>query len=131
MSSSLKRSGSTTRWRKIREAVIQRDGGMCVICGEDEGLTVDHIHERQHGGGDDPHNLQTLCRRCHKAKSAQSHSGHKGQKGQIRLNRTSGGFFEGGRTPPTPPVLLSPRIGQNGHHRTGSSSDQTQSVSHG
>ena len=133
MSSSLKKSGSTTQWRKIRSLVIQRDGSMCVICGDDQDLTVDHIHERQHGGGDQLDNLQTLCHRCHKAKTAQ-----KGQKGQFRSNRTkngqndlNGGFFVGGRTPPTPPVLLSPQKGQNGHHRTGSDSALTESVSHG
>ena len=126
MTSSLKRSGSTTKWRKLREIVIRRDGGMCVICGDDERLTVDHIHERQHGGGDQLDNLQTLCQNCHKAKSGKS-----GQIGQNGQNTHRGGFFVGQGTPPTPPVLLSPQKGQIGHHRTGSSSARTESVSHG
>lgn len=111
MSSSLRKTGSTSTWRKIRKLVIFRDGGMCVICGETEGLQVDHIVERQHGGGDQMDNLQTLCQRCHKSKI--------------------GGLFYTVSTPPTPPVLLSPQKGQNGHDRTGSSSIKTESVSHG
>ena len=65
MSSALKRNGSTTRWRKLREQVLIRDGRMCVTCGADEGLQVDHIVERQHGGTDHMDNLQTLCETCH------------------------------------------------------------------
>jgi 5-methylcytosine-specific restriction endonuclease McrA len=110
MTSALKRSGSTTRWRKIRDEVLARDGWMCQRCGEDSNLEVDHITERQHGGDDQLENLQTLCRNCHKHKR--------------------GVFFERDRTPPTPPVLLSPQKGQIGHHRTGSSLIRTESVSH-
>lgn len=68
MSSALKRSGSTAKWRKIRETILIRDGRMCVICGSEEALQVDHIVERQHGGGDQLDNLQTLCAKCHKSK---------------------------------------------------------------
>lgn len=111
MSSALKRSGSTARWRKIRETILIRDGRMCVVCGSEEGLQVDHIVERQHGGGDHLDNLQTLCEICHKSKR--------------------GGLFYIAPTPPTPRVLLSPQKGQNGHHQTSSSSHKTESVSHG
>jgi hypothetical protein len=111
MSSALKRSGSTRKWREIRELVLARDGHLCQRCGAEGGLQVDHIHERQHGGDDSLDNLQTLCEICHKMKK--------------------GVFFERERTPPTPPVLLSPQKGQIGHHRTGSSLNQTESVSHG
>lgn len=111
MSSSLKRSGSTSRWRKIREQVLFRDGRMCIQCGSEDGLQVDHIVERQHGGGDQLDNLQTLCSTCHKSKV--------------------GGLFYTAPTPPTPPVLLSPQKGQIGHHQTSLSSLKTESVSHG
>lgn len=111
MSSSLKRSGSTSKWRKLREQVLFRDGRMCVICGADEKLQVDHIVERQHGGTDHMDNLQTLCETCHKSKT--------------------GGLFYNHGTPPTPPVLLSPKSGQIGHHQTSSSSISTESVAHG
>jgi len=37
------KNGSTSRWRKLRAAVIARDGGCCQYCGSEENLHVDHI----------------------------------------------------------------------------------------
>jgi len=68
--SSLKKTGSTTAWRKIRATVIARDQNSCVICGRDDiKLEVDHILERNRGGTDNLENLQTLCEICHKNKT--------------------------------------------------------------
>ena len=56
-------------WRAVREAIIERDGEICTMCGNrghhfDE-LEVHHIIPRSQDGSDHPHNLVTLCKRCH------------------------------------------------------------------
>ena len=61
--SALRSNGSTTQWRKLREIVIRRDGGMCQACGL-EGNHVDHIVPRRLGGDDSLNNLQLLCQNC-------------------------------------------------------------------
>ena len=67
MASALRDNGSTHKWRKIRERIIARDGGMCQMCGM-EGDSVDHIVPRSRGGGDEDFNLQLLCRSCNSGK---------------------------------------------------------------
>ena len=69
MSSALTRRGSTSRWRRIREAVLQRDRHICrkVVDGHLCGAyanTVGHIIRREHGGGDEPENLRAECELC-------------------------------------------------------------------
>ena len=85
MSSALSDSGSTSRWRKIRQRIVMRDGGVCQMCGM-EGDSVDHIVPRQAGGGDEDFNLQLLCRSCNSGKG--------------------GRVFSSVSTPPTLPVLF-------------------------
>ncbi|HEY3420510.1 MAG TPA: HNH endonuclease [Methanomassiliicoccales archaeon] len=59
-------------WRKLRNAVVERDRGVCQDCGRE--LThlpkwyteVHHIIPRIRGGGDHPANLKTLCIECHR-----------------------------------------------------------------
>lgn len=57
----------TARWKKLRKRIIERDGGVCVKCGSDYRLQVDHIIP--HNGSEelmwDEFNLQTLCAKCH------------------------------------------------------------------
>lgn len=53
-----------------RAAVLARDGMRCVKCGAEDGLQVDHIWPRVHGGGDEPENLQALCATCNTVKGA-------------------------------------------------------------
>lgn len=58
-------------WRKIRQAVIRRDGGRCVFCGA-PGNHVDHIDP---GGPHDLWNLRLLCQLHHMQRTAeQSHA---------------------------------------------------------
>lgn len=49
-----------------------RDGFRCVYCESIERLTIDHIIPVTRGGGNDPENLQTLCRKCNSAKGAKA-----------------------------------------------------------
>ena len=61
------------RWRRLRVAILDRDGWRCTNpeCGRAGRLEVDHIQPLEKGGAMyDPANLQTLCRTCHIAKTA-------------------------------------------------------------
>lgn len=49
---------------KIRQLVYDRDGRMCVSCGRDDMLTLQHRINRKMGGSkllDGPENLVTMC----------------------------------------------------------------------
>ena len=58
--------GYGSEWRKIRQAILARDGGQCIDCGHTGSpanpLTVDHVMPKARGGGDNPDNLVTRCR---------------------------------------------------------------------
>lgn len=56
--------------RSLRTAVMERDEYACVRCGTRKNLQIDHIHPVEHGGTNDPDNLQTLCKSCNSAKGA-------------------------------------------------------------
>ena len=92
--SALRDSGSTSRWRKIRQRIINRDRGLCQMCGN-EGDSVDHITPRSQGGTDDDNNLQLLCRSCNSSKG--------------------GRFFSTPRTPLTLPVPFTPQNDSKSH----------------
>jgi 5-methylcytosine-specific restriction endonuclease McrA len=106
MASALKDNGSTARWRKIRQRILERDQFTCQACGL-EGNTVDHITPRSLGGGDDEFNLQCLCYRCNSAKG--------GINRQNGKNGNKGGFFNSTPTPLTLPVLNSPKNDSKSH----------------
>ena len=55
---------------ELRWAVFRRDGYSCISCGSEYDLSVDHIYPVSRGGGNDPDNLQTLCRTCNSRKGA-------------------------------------------------------------
>ena len=102
--SSLKGTGSSNKWRKIREQIIRRDG-CCQMCGSDERLSVDHIVPRTLGGDDNPNNLQVLCSSCNSSKG--------------------GRFFDRARTPPTLPVSFYPENASTSHYRLESDAEQS------
>jgi hypothetical protein len=102
MSSALKDNGSTARWRKIRQRILERDQYTCQACGL-EGNTVDHIIPRSLNGTDDEFNLQCLCTKCNSAKGG--------------INRDRGGFFNNARTPLTLPGLISPLNDSRSHEK--------------
>jgi len=54
-----------------RLEAFRYDGHRCVCCGSSRRLEADHIRSRYHGGGNDPVNLQTLCRVCNRHKDIQ------------------------------------------------------------
>jgi 5-methylcytosine-specific restriction endonuclease McrA len=97
MASALKDNGSTSKWRKIRERILNRDGHTCQQCGR-EGNSVDHIVPRHlfgDGNADIESNLQTLCVSCNSSKG--------------------GRFFNTSRTPLTLPGLVSPPNDSKSH----------------
>lgn len=57
--------------RRVRLAVLRRDGWRCRECGSTRDLQIDHFDPWSRGGAhDDPSNLAVLCRRCNIAKGA-------------------------------------------------------------
>ena len=67
--------GQGSNWiRKARRwAIYMRDSWTCVYCErEDVALTLDHVHPRELGGGNETSNLVTACRACNTAKGKKS-----------------------------------------------------------
>jgi len=60
-------------WRRLREAVLKRDGYLCQPCKREGRITeateVDHLVNLAEGGTDDSSNLQGICAGCHKVKT--------------------------------------------------------------
>lgn len=59
-------------WKRVRLAVLARDGYVCAYCGQDAN-TVDHIISIKSGG--DPLSLEncvSACRRCNSSKGSRS-----------------------------------------------------------
>ncbi len=54
-------AGSST----VRDRVLARDGGRCLVCGRPVDLHAHHVVPRAEGGPDTEENLVTLCRPCH------------------------------------------------------------------
>jgi 5-methylcytosine-specific restriction endonuclease McrA len=52
--------GSTWAWRKVRKAVLERDGYQCQV--RTPGICVHHVRGKQHG--DDPAYLLASCQAC-------------------------------------------------------------------
>lgn len=57
----------TRAWRKIRDAVLERDGWTCHYC-RAEATTVDHVIPRSKGGTNEQSNLVAACVRCNASK---------------------------------------------------------------
>lgn len=86
MSSALRPGGSTTRWRKLRLLVLQRDRGICWLCGKPGATTVDHKVPRKSGGDDSLGNLAAAHAACNGRKGSRLVAGtNTGQPTTSRL----------------------------------------------
>lgn len=55
--------------QEVMDAVWNRDGGKCVVCGSQENLEFDHIIPFSKGGATTYRNMQILCKKCNIDKS--------------------------------------------------------------
>ena len=53
----------------VKDKVWNRDGGICVQCGNNENLEFDHIIPFSKGGSNTYRNIQLLCQTCNREKS--------------------------------------------------------------
>ncbi len=60
-----KNGGACHAWKELRQQILDRDGHQCVFCDNTENLQCHHIIPRKFGGGHDPWNLGSTCRKCH------------------------------------------------------------------
>lgn len=72
--------GYGSQWRRVRERVIARDGGLCQECLRRGGRVtagnhVDHIKAKASGGDDSLSNLELLCERHHTDKTVADRGG--------------------------------------------------------
>jgi hypothetical protein len=56
-----RKRATRSEWVDVREAVTQRDGAACLLCGGSQDLTIHHVVPRSQGGDDIPANSVWLC----------------------------------------------------------------------
>lgn len=61
-----KSTKATTIPVKVKQAVLERDGGVCILCGK-RGDPVAHYISRAQLGIGQEENIVTLCPECHRA----------------------------------------------------------------
>ena len=59
-------------WRRTRALVLERDGGVCHLCGLPGATTVDHLWPAHLGGTDDLSNLAASHLGCNSRKGART-----------------------------------------------------------
>lgn len=107
----MKRNGSTTRWRKLRIAILKRDNNTCYYCGTPQANTVDHLTPLDKGGTDDFTNLVAACATCNYSKGSRTEERYikdRNRKHKRRMMKNNE-FLELGKTPPTPAMSFSPK----------------------
>ena len=60
-----KRSKACDISPSVRREVMERDGGMCIICGTAQGIQIAHYISRARLGLGIPQNLACMCLKCH------------------------------------------------------------------
>jgi hypothetical protein len=90
-----RRDLGTSRWKRIRQTVLDRDGHECQIRGrgcKGTANTVDHIVPHNLGGGDDPGNLRAACRPCNSSLASRA---------KVQRPRQGGGVVSDTVPPPS------------------------------
>lgn len=64
-----RRSPFRTIPTEVKQRVLERDGGRCVMCGSSDGIHFDHIIPVAKGGDNTEQNIQLLCKECNLHKS--------------------------------------------------------------
>ena len=107
----MKRNGSTTRWRKIRLSILKRDNYTCYYCGVNTANSVDHLTPLDKGGDDNFTNLVAACSTCNYSKGSRTEEQYIKDRNRKHKRRmmNNNGFFESGKTPPTPAMFFSPK----------------------
>jgi 5-methylcytosine-specific restriction endonuclease McrA len=96
----------TRDWKRIRLAVLARDGYTCAYCGQDAS-TVDHVRSIKAGGDPmDMDNCVAACRRCNSSKGSRS------QAVFLAANSTPPAFRGNSSPKTTSTVLAGPCVGQ-------------------
>lgn len=49
----------------VRKEVVDRDDGMCIVCGTTQGIQIAHYISRARGGLGIAQNLACMCHKCH------------------------------------------------------------------
>ena len=57
-------------WQRVRDAVLERDGRICWLCGQPGANTADHVLPIAHGGNDDPSNLRAAHLGCNSSRGS-------------------------------------------------------------
>ena len=65
MSYKSKRSKATDISKKVREAVLKRDGHICIVCNQRQGQPNMHYIRRSYGGLGIEENVVVGCIECH------------------------------------------------------------------
>lgn len=107
----IKRNGSTTRWRKIRLAILKRDNYTCYYCGIPTATTCDHLTPVEQGGTDNQFNLVASCANCNYSKGNRTEEQYikdRNRKHRSKIMKQNQ-FFEHDKTPPTPAMFISPK----------------------
>jgi 5-methylcytosine-specific restriction endonuclease McrA len=60
-----KRSKACDISKAVKDAVWERDGGRCIICGSYQAMPNSHYIKRSRGGLGIEENITTMCFRCH------------------------------------------------------------------
>ena len=111
----IKRNGSTSRWRKIRLAILRRDNHTCYYCGIPTATTVDHLTPVEQGGDDSFNNLVSACANCNYSKGNRTEEQYikdrnkKHRSKMMKQNENNNRFFEHDKTSPTPAMFFSPK----------------------
>jgi len=53
----------------VKQAVFQRDGGRCLVCGSGDLIQYTHVVPLSRGGSNEPHNVYLVCSGCNRGQT--------------------------------------------------------------